>query len=245
MGPALTYASDGALVALSGGQDSATALAWALERFEHVETVGFEYGQRHAVELQCRPRVRDALASLKLTWKMRLGPDHLVALDLIGQISGQKIKSPQRALTEPRDRFATSSRYIPGRNMLMLAMCGSVAYRRQIRTIVYGASETEYSGYPDCQDVSIKAVNVALNISTGLEFNIECPLMWRDKAGVWKLALELGGEEMVSLIVEATHTCYAGVRDIYWDWGFGCGECPACRLRAKGWQEFRASTYRG
>jgi 7-cyano-7-deazaguanine synthase len=236
----LTNTHRRALVSFSGGQDSTTALAWALEQFEHVETVGFDYGQRNAIELHCRPPVRERVVSLKPAWKERLGPDHLIVLDLVGQISGQRFKAPELSSSDPNDQFGGYSRYIPGRNLIMLSLCSSIAYRRGTRTIVYGASETEYSGYPDCRAASIKAVNTALNMSSGLEFRIECPLMLLNKAGVWNLARELGGERLVSIIVEATHTCYAGER-VRYDWGFGCDACPACRLRAKGWQEYRAN----
>jgi 7-cyano-7-deazaguanine synthase len=241
MEPKLNINHGGALVALSGGQDSSTALAWALERFRFVETVGFDYGQRHVVELECRQQIREKLSSLKPDWNLRLGPDHLIKLDLIGQISGQRIKPREEDLNEPLDEFEGSVRYIPGRNMIMLSMCGSIAYRRHIFTIVHGASEAEYSGYPDCRNSSIKAINAAIALSSGIEFRIECPLMSKTKSGVWSLARELGGDELVSIIMEHTHTCYAGVRDLRHEWGYGCGDCAACQLRAKGWAEFKRS----
>ena len=226
-----------ALVCFSGGQDSTTALSWALAHYKYVETIGFDYGQNHAVELTCRIPIRDGLTTLKPLWKSRLGIDHMVKVDLVGQISGVKIDAPLPSMAS--DGFAAQSRYIPGRNMILLSMAASVAYRRQITTIVYGTSEAEYSGYPDCRDASMKAINAALNLATGSDFDVQCPLMWLNKASVWSLALELGGEELVSLIATMTHTCYAGIRDVKHDWGFGCGVCPACRLREKGWAEYR------
>lgn len=238
MGSALNVSA--ALVSFSGGQDSTTALAWALSRYDIVETVGFRYGQKHLVEMERRPIIREAIAELIPDWKKRLGRDHIVELDLIGQLAARSIASPTDHPQVAGEGFAAGRRYIPGRNLIMLSMCASVAFRRDIRTLVCGTSQTEYSGYPDCRDVSMKAVEAAINLSSGLVFNVECPLMWLNKAGVWKLAYQLGGEEFVSMIIEATHTCYAGVRDMRHVWGFGCGCCPACRLRAKGWQEFRA-----
>lgn len=230
-----------ALVSFSGGQDSTTTLAWALSRYDRVETVGFSYGQKHVVEIDCRADVRDRITAINPAWKTRLGPDHLVTLDLIGQLSGLNIETYDETETRVTEVLGVGKRYIPGRNMIMLSMCGSVAFRRGLRTIVYGASETEYSGYPDCQRHSISAINSALNASTGLNFEIEVPLMPLDKAGVWRLAHDLGGEKLVSLIVEHTHTCYTGVRSSRSDWGFGCGNCAACRLREKGWNEFKSA----
>jgi len=232
--------SQRALVLFSGGQDSSTALAWALERYEYVETVGLNYGQRHAIELECRSRIRDAFARLNPVWAAHLGLDHMISLDLVGQISGEKISPPSTSVVDVPDEFARAPRYIAGRNMILIALCGSIAYRRLAGAIVTGISETEYSGYPDCRDVTMKAINAALNLSTGIELKVESPLMPLTKAGVWLLARELGGEELVEVIVENSHTCYAGVREHRHEWGYGCGDCPACRLRAKGWREFRA-----
>jgi 7-cyano-7-deazaguanine synthase len=236
MGTALNASA--ALVSFSGGQDSTTALAWALSRYEIVETVGFRYGQKHLVEMDCRPVIREAITELVSTWKKRLGPDHIVELDLIGQIAAKNIASPTDHPQVAGEGFAAGKRYIPGRNLIMLAMCASVAFRRDIRTLVCGTSETEYSGYPDCRDVSMKAVETAINLSSGLVFKVECPLMWLDKAGVWALAQSLGGRELVNIILEDTHTCYQGSREVHHDWGYGCGTCNACQLREKGWREF-------
>lgn len=239
VGQMATKLNTSAMVLFSGGQDSSTVLAWALERYERVETLGFDYGQRHVIELHCRSKIRDAYCALKPNWRPRLGPDHVISLDLVGQISGQNIEARSSSSEDRRDEFANLERYIAGRNMIMIAMSGSVAYRRNINSIISGVSQTEYSGYPDCRDVSMKAINVALNLSTGVEFNVECPLMWLTKAGVWSLSRDLGGEELVELIVENTHTCYAGERHVRHEWGYGCGSCAACRLREKGWRDFR------
>jgi 7-cyano-7-deazaguanine synthase len=226
-----------ALVSFSGGQDSTTALAWALEQYEIVETIGFQYGQKHLSEMKCRPIVRDAIAELNPAWKSRLGLDHVIELDLIGQIA-KNIVSPAGYTPIPGEGFEAGSRYIPGRNLVMLSMCASVAFRRNIGTLVCGTSETEYSGYPDCRDASMKAVEAAINMSSGKQFKLECPLMWLDKKGVWQLAERLGGASLVSVVQKETHTCYQGLRDTMHDWGYGCGTCAACKLRAKGWREF-------
>lgn len=230
-----------ALVSFSGGQDSTTALIWALSRYERVETVGFRYGQKHVVEMNCRPIIRKAVAELAPIWRDRLGPDHIVELDLIGQIAGKSIISPVGHALIAGEGFAAGSRYIPGRNLIMLSMCASVAFRRDVRTLVCGTSETEYSGYPDCRASSMKAVEVAINASSGMDFSVECPLMWLDKRGVWELARSLGGQDLIELVQEHTHSCYLGARDIRHEWGYGCGSCPACELRAKGWREFTAT----
>jgi 7-cyano-7-deazaguanine synthase len=227
-----------ALLLFSGGQDSTTALAWALSRYEAVETVGFRYGQKHIVELERRPIIRKAITEWDASWKKRLGPDHIVELDLIGQIAGGNIASPRDHPQVAGEGFAAGRRYIPGRNLIMLSMCASVAFRRDIRTLVCGTSETEYSGYPDCRDASMKAIETAINLSSGLLFKIECPLMWLDKAGVWTLAQSIGGGELVNIILEDTHTCYLGSREVRHDWGYGCGTCDACQLREKGWRKF-------
>jgi 7-cyano-7-deazaguanine synthase len=229
-----------ALVSFSGGQDSTTALAWALERYDRVETVGFRYGQKHLIEMNCRPAIRDAIVALVPAWRERLGPDHVVDLDLIGQIAGS-IASPAGHTLIAGEGFEAGSRYIPGRNMILLSMCASIAFRRDIRTLVCGVSETEYAGYPDCRDASIKAIELALNASSGMKFIVQSPLMWLDKMGVWQLAQSLGGRELIELIREQTHSCYVGERNIRHGWGYGCGSCSACELRAKGWREFAAS----
>jgi 7-cyano-7-deazaguanine synthase len=235
---AATLNASAALVSFSGGQDSTTALAWALSRYEIVETIGFRYGQKHLVEMDCRPVIREAIAELVPNWKKRLGPDHIVELDLIGQIAAKNIASPTDHPQVAGEGFAAGKRYIPGRNLIMLAMCASVAFRRDICTLVCGTSESEYSGYPDCRNASMKAAETAICLSSGLVFKVECPLMWLDKAGVWALAQSLGGRKLVNIVQENTHTCYLGSREVRYDWGYGCGKCDACQLREKGWRDF-------
>jgi 7-cyano-7-deazaguanine synthase len=225
-----------ALVLFSGGQDSTTCLAWALARYSHVETVGFAYGQRHAVELDCRGPVRQGLAAMQ-DWGERLGDDHLV--DLGASLAG----IGATALTSDEDIRMTAeglpSTFVPGRNLVFLAYAGAIAYRRGLRRLVAGMCETDYSGYPDCRDDAVKAMQLALNLGMDRRFVVETPLMWVDKAATWGLAEELGGAPLVELIVEHTHSCYLGDRTTRHDWGRGCGTCPACELRAAGWRRWR------
>ena len=227
-----------ALVLFSGGQDSGTCLAWALDRFAHVETLGFDYGQRHVVELQCRAAVRDGMAASREDWAGRLGEDHTIDLAVLGQLS-------ETALT--RDAEITlgagglPNTFVPGRNLLFLTFAAALATRRGIRHLVAGMCETDYSGYPDCRDDTIKALQVALNLGMDQRFILHTPLMWRDKAQTWELAEALGGKPLVSLLVRETHSCYLGVRDEMHDWGHGCGHCPACELRRHGWARYSAS----
>jgi 7-cyano-7-deazaguanine synthase len=227
--------ADAALVLFSGGQDSTTCLAWALSRFARVETVGFDYGQRHAVELEQRAALRAGLQALSPLWSERLGEDHTIAIPALGEIS-------HTALT--RDTviaFAASglpNTFVPGRNILFLTFAAALAYRRGISHLVGGMCETDFSGYPDCRDATIRATQTALSLGMDREFTIHTPLMWIDKAATWRLAEELGGEALTRLIVEETHTCYLGERGRRFDWGYGCGECPACQLRAAGWRKF-------
>jgi 7-cyano-7-deazaguanine synthase len=173
-------------------------------------------------------------------WKERLGPDHVADVDLIGQIAGKAIISPPDHTLIAGEGFEAGSRYIPGRNLIFLSMSASVAFRRGIATLVCGASETEYSGYPDCRDASMRAIESAISLASGFKYVVECPLMWLDKAGVWTLAHSLGGNDLIEIIQEQTHTCYQGSRDERHEWGYGCGSCDACRLRAKGWKDYRA-----
>ena len=223
---------DGALVLFSGGQDSTTCLAWAMARYRHVETIGFVYGQRHAVELTCRAPLRAALAT------PALGPDHLV--DLTATLSALG----STALTSEADISMTAeglpNTFVPGRNLLFLTCAAAIAYRRGLRRIVGGMCETDYSGYPDCRDDTIKAMQLALNLGMQRRFVLETPLMWRDKAATWALAHELGGDALVELIRTGTHSCYKGDRNRLHDWGYGCADCPACELRASGWQRWAA-----
>ncbi len=235
----MTGRADGAaLVLLSGGQDSATCLAWALERFERVETVGFDYGQRHRVELDCRAGVRAGIAGLSAAWAERLGEDHTLELGVLGRIS-------DTALTAETEIALSSSglptTFVPGRNLLFLTLAACLAYRRGVRHIVCGVCETDYSGYPDCRDDTIKAMQIALNLGMEQRFVLHTPLMWIDKAATWRMAEALGGAALVALIVRATHSCYRGERSVLHDWGYGCGHCPACALRAGGWAGYRAA----
>lgn len=228
---------DAALVLFSGGQDSATCLAWALARFERVETLGFDYGQRHAVELTCRAGLREGLARLDPLWAARLGADHTLDLGVLGEVS-------DTALTrEAEIAFAEDglpNTFVPGRNLLFMTFAATLAYRRGLRHLVGGMCETDYSGYPDCRDDTLKALQVALNLGMDRRFVLHTPLMWRDKAQTWALAEALGGAPLVELIREGSHSCYLGDRTHRHDWGHGCGTCPACELRAAGWRRWTA-----
>lgn len=227
---------DGALVLFSGGQDSATCLAWALDRFGSVETLGFDYGQRHAVELACRATLREKLSGLA-GWGAKLGSDHTLRLDALGEIS-------ETSLTREAEITLTAeglpSTFVPGRNLLFLTFAAALAYRRGLRHIVTGVCETDYSGYPDCRDDTIKALQVAINLGMERRFVLHTPLMWIDKAATWGLAHDLGGDALVEIIRAESHTCYLGDREHRHDWGAGCGTCPACELRAKGWAAWKA-----
>lgn len=231
----------GALVLFSGGQDSATCLAWALDRFPHVETLGFDYGQRHLVELACRAGLREGLAQMNAGWKARLGEDHTVSLPFVPELS-------QTALTSLAVIEMTAAglpnTFVPGRNLLFLIVAGALAYRRGLKHLVGGMCETDYSGYPDCRDDAVKAQQIALSVGMAKPFAIHTPLMWLDKSATWELAKSLGGPELVSLIIDETHTCYLGERQQKNDWGYGCGECPACALRSDGYSRWRSTTGR-
>lgn len=232
-------ANDAALVLFSGGQDSTTCLGWALDRFARVETVGFDYGQRHAVELDVRPRLRERIAGLKPEWKARLGDDHMIPLDALGGISDTALTS------ETAIAFADSglpNTFVPGRNLIFFTFASALAYRRGARHIVAGMCETDYSGYPDCRDDTIKAMQVALSLGLDKRVTIHTPLMWVDKAGTFALARDIGGQDFLQLIVEGTHTCYLGDRSRRHPWGYGCGTCPACELRAQGYARFIADS---
>ena len=225
---------EGALVLFSGGQDSATCLAWALARWERVETIGFDYGQRHRVELDCREPVRAALAAM---WPGRLGEDHVLDMSaLIGGL-GETALTGGQAIAMTAEGLPNT--FVPGRNLLFLTAAAALAWRRGLRRIVAGMCETDYSGYPDCRDDTVKAMQLALNLGLQRRFVLETPLMWRDKAATWVLAERLGGTALVEVIREQTHSCYLGDRTHRHDWGYGCGTCPACALRASGWQRYR------
>ena len=227
-----------ALVLFSGGQDSTTCLAWALERHERVETLGFDYGQRHRIELAQRGVLRESLAAMKPQWAERLGPDHVLDLSALGAISDTALTSDKAIEMGAKNLPNT---FVPGRNLIFLTFAAALAYRRSLIRIVAGMCETDFSGYPDCRDDAIKAMQVTLNIGMESRFVIETPLMWIDKAQSWALAKKLGGDALVEAIVEHSHTCYLGERGERHAWGYGCGACPACRLRAQGFETWRAS----
>jgi 7-cyano-7-deazaguanine synthase len=227
---------DHALVLFSGGQDSTTCLAWALARYPRVETVGFAYGQRHDVELACRAPLRAALAGMG-DWGARLGPDHLVDMTASMATLGETALTSETAIAMTDEGVPNT--FVPGRNLLFLTYAAAIAWRRGLRRIVAGVCETDYSGYPDCRDDTIKAMQVALNLGMQRRFVLETPLMWRDKAATWELAQQLGGAALVELAREQTHSCYLGDRTHRHAWGYGCGACPACELRANGWRRWR------
>ena len=226
-----------ALVLFSGGQDSTACLAWALERYAQVETIGFDYGQRHRVELDCRQTVRRELAAQFPAWAAKLGEDHVLDLALLGQIS-------DTALTEARaiemQANGLPNTFVPGRNLLFLSFAATLAYRRGASVLVGGMCETDYSGYPDCRDNTLKALQVALSLGLDQPMTIETPLMFITKAQTWALTEQLGGAALNELVIEHTHTCYLGERQQRHAWGYGCGSCPACELRAQGYEAYRA-----
>ena len=230
--------NDGALVVFSGGQDSTVCLAWALSRYPRVETVGFDYGQRHHIELACRKTVLASFRARFPAWADRLGDDHSIDLSALGAIS-------QTSLTrEAEFQYAASglpNSFVPGRNLLFFTFAAAIAYRRDLKRLIGGMCETDYSGYPDCRADTLKALQVALSLGLDKRVVLETPLMWIDKAATWALAKELGGDALVDLIVEETHTCYLGDRATRHDWGYGCGTCPACELRKSGWEKWRES----
>lgn len=226
-----------ALVLFSGGQDSTTCLAHALERYERVETVGFDYGQRHSVEMQARTVVLAQMRDRFPDWAPFLGQDHVLSLDVLGQIGGSSL-TEDTAIALQADGLPNT--FVPGRNLLFLTLAGALAYRRGLQVLVTGVCETDFSGYPDCRDDTMKAMQLALNLGLAQRLRIETPLMWIDKAATWRMAETLGGPALVDLILEDTHTCYQGERGQRHDWGYGCGECPACALRARGWDGYRA-----
>lgn len=224
-----------ALVLFSGGQDSATALAWALDRYTRVETIGFDYGQRHRVELECRTQFLNKLRAHFPHWGTRLGDDHLLDLGLLGQVSDTALTA-ERAIAFNASGLPNT--FVPGRNLIFFTFAAAVAYRRGLSVLVGGMCETDYSGYPDCRDDTLKSLQVTLGLGLDQRVVIETPLMWLDKAQTWRLAHTLGGDTLVSLITEDTHTCYLGDRRTRHAWGYGCGQCPACELRARGYEGF-------
>jgi 7-cyano-7-deazaguanine synthase len=227
--------SSSALVLFSGGQDSATCLAWALDRYARVETIGFNYGQRHSVEMECRSQFINGLKSSFPQWGDKLGDDHILDLSLLGQIS-------DTALTQEKEIQMQASglpnTFVPGRNLLFLTFAATVAFRRNLKIIVGGMCETDYSGYPDCRDDTIKALQVAISLGLDTRLVLETPLMWIDKSATWKMAENLGGSELVNLVRNDTHTCYMGDRTHRHEWGYGCNACPSCDLRRVGYENY-------
>jgi 7-cyano-7-deazaguanine synthase len=224
-----------AIVLFSGGQDSTVCLAWALERFSRVETIGFDYGQRHTVELSLRTRLREKMAELKPGWASRLGDDHVTRLDALAAISDTAL-TRQMAIETAGNGLPTT--FVPGRNLVFFCFAGALAYRRGARHLVAGMCETDYSGYPDCRDDTIKAMQVALTLGLDKRLAIHTPLMWIDKAETFALAVDIGGKAFLDLLIEDSHSCYLGDRSKRHDWGYGCGTCPACQLRAQGFAKF-------
>ncbi len=227
--------ADSALVLFSGGQDSATCLAWALDRYAHVETVGFAYGQRHQVELACRAPLRAGMAAIN-DWGSRLGADHMVPMQDGMTAIGATALTSEAKIGMSTEGLPTT--FVPGRNLLFLTYAATIAFRRGLRRIIAGMCETDYSGYPDCRDDTVKAMQLALNLGMNRRFVLETPLMWIDKAATWALAERLGGAGLVELILEQSHSCYRGDRSQRHPWGYGCGNCPACDLRAAGWRRW-------
>ena len=225
-----------ALVLFSGGQDSSVCLAWALARFTHVQTVGFDYRQRHRVELDCRLSVLRGLRAGFPPWAARLGEDHLIDAGVLAQL-GDSALTQDRAIEMQADGLPNT--FVPGRNLLFLTLAAALAYRRGASVLVAGMCETDYSGYPDCRDNTLKAQQVALSLGLGTAMTIETPLMFTDKAATWALAQQLGGDALTALITEHSHSCYLGERNTRHPWGWGCARCPACVLRRSGYERWR------
>ncbi len=230
--------SNRALVLFSGGQDSTVCLAWALERYDTVETVGFDYGQKHLVEMDCRPVVREAIRAAFPDWAAKLGPDHVLALPELARISDTALT---RDVEIEMGENGLPTTFVPGRNLIFLTYAAALGYRRGAQTLVGGMCETDFSGYPDCRNDAIQALAHALTLGMDRPFQLETPLMWLDKAATWALADTLGGEALANIVIEKTHTCYRGERSVRHDWGYGCGTCPACDLRARGYENWRAA----
>ena len=226
-----------ALVLFSGGQDSTTCLALALSKYERVETIAFDYRQRHSVELESRLRVLEQIKLQFPLWAQKLGEDHVLDLAVLGQVSETSLT---RDVAFKMESSGLPNTFVPGRNLLFLTLAAALAYRRDLHVLVTGVCETDFSGYPDCRDDTMKAMQLALSLGMDKRLLIETPLMWIDKAQTWELSHSIGGDKLVDLIVEHTHTCYLGDRMHRQDWGYGCGECPACGLRAKGFARWQS-----
>ncbi len=226
-----------ALILFSGGQDSATVLAWALENFDNVETIGFSYEQRHSIELSCRQNVLSAIKSAFPKWQARLGADHMLDLSVLGEISRTSLT---RNIDIEDNISGIPNSFVPGRNLVFLNFAAALGYRQNIKTLVAGMCEADFSGYPDCRKDTLDACMRAISLGMDREFVLHTPLMFLSKAGAWALANELGGDKLVDIIVEHSHTCYKGERGVRHEWGYGCATCPACILRAKGWEEYQS-----
>ncbi|MEO1027799.1 MAG: 7-cyano-7-deazaguanine synthase QueC [Pseudomonadota bacterium] len=227
-----------AIVLFSGGQDSTICLISALERFEAVETIGFDYGQRHRVELTQRQHVREALYAFKPDYAEKLGEDQLIPVPSLGAL-GETAMTAETEIEIGKSGLPTT--FVPGRNLVFLALAGALAWRRGAGTLVGGMCETDFSGYPDCRRNTLDAQEQALALGLDMDLTIDTPLMYVDKAATWQMAYDWGGDALVELVVEHSHTCYKGDRSKRHDWGYGCGECPACELRAAGWKKWLAS----
>lgn len=226
-----------ALLLFSGGQDSATCLAWALERYDHVETVGFDYDQRHSIEMQCREDVRTSISSLKPGWENALGEDHILDLSVLGKISDTSLT---RDVEIEMNETGLPSTFVPGRNLIFLNFAAALGYRRGISTLIGGMCEADFSGYPDCRHETLARTMESISMGMDRLFSLETPLMLVSKSGAWDMARHLGGQDLIEIILEKTHTCYLGERGTRFDWGYGCGSCPACELRAKGWKNYES-----
>lgn len=234
----MNLSTDSALVLFSGGQDSTTCLAWALSRYSRVETLGFDYRQRHAVELTVRPAILESIVKIEPSWSARLGADHVLDLSVLGAVSDTALT---RECEITMQANGLPNTFVPGRNLVFLTLAAALAYRRGISVIVGGMCETDYSGYPDCRDETLRTLQTALQLGMDTKATIETPLMWLDKAATWSLADQLGGASFIELIRTATHTCYLGERGELHEWGYGCGQCPACELRATGYYAYRTN----
>ena len=229
-----------ALIMFSGGQDSATCLAWAFERFDYVETVGFNYQQRHSIEMSCRQTVLESIKAAFPKWANKLGEDHIIDLSALGQMSETSLtRDVEITLSEE----GLPSTFVPGRNLIFLNFAAALGYRRDLTTLIGGMCEADFSGYPDCRIETLTAQMKAISLGMDKAFTLETPLMHLSKAGAWGLAYKLGGEKLVQIILEDTHTCYLGERGERHDWGYGCGSCPACELRHQGWVNYSSGRF--
>ncbi len=229
---------DRALVLFSGGQDSTTSLGFALNQFNYVETVGFDYGQRNLIELECRKVMLAKLNNEYSGWSEKLGPDHIVPIEGLQHLSSSALVDPSQPIESRGDGLPTT--FVPGRNLFFFTFAAAIGYERNLGALVGGMCQTDYSGYPDCRDETLKQLQETLRLGMDADFDLITPLMWKTKADSWQMAHDFGGDAFISMIVEDTHTCYNGIRDELHDWGYGCGACPACELRQKGFEEWHS-----